>query len=70
MSCRCGHDGTGPHPCHGEGYSCRKPAKQRFYNPQLVSLSGVQMKVQVTDTWACDDCWEKFHTKLQPTPTP
>jgi len=59
--CRCGHSG-GPegHPCHGKGYTCRKPASIRFYNPNLVSLAGMQMKLQVQDTWACDDCWLKF----------
>ena len=52
MSCRCGFT-EGDHPCHYAGYTCRKPATQRFYNPELVSLAGMQMKVQVTDTWAC-----------------
>jgi len=62
MACRCGYDETdeAPHPCHGNGYACRKPAKHRFYNPELVALAGVQMKVQVTDTWACDECWAWF----------
>jgi hypothetical protein len=26
----------------------------------MVALAGVQMKLQVTDTWACDDCWAEF----------
>ena len=59
--CRCGHAASdAPHPCHRKGYTCGKPAKQRFYAPKTVSLSGVMMKVAVTDTWACDDCWANF----------
>lgn len=37
----------------------------RFYNPKLVSLSGMQLKFQVSDTWACDECWEKFDVYQQ-----
>ena len=59
-TCRCGHDGTGDHPCHGNGYRCRKPAARRFYNAQMVALPGVQFKVQMSDTWACDACWAEF----------
>lgn len=59
-TCRCGYIGEGEHPCHAEGYTCGKPAKQRFYNPQTVALSGMQMKFQVQDTWACDQHWEEF----------
>ncbi len=60
MACRCGHEGGEPHPCHGQRYTCRAPAKHRLYNPYLASLAGVQMKVVAYDTWACDPCWEKF----------
>jgi len=59
-ACRCGHDGQGSHPCHAKAYKCRKPASQRFYNAQRVALTGMQMKLQVQDTWACDECWEEF----------
>ena len=60
--CRCGHpkDSTDPHPCHGKGHGCRKPATIRFYNPRPVALAGMQMKLQVSDTWACDACWADF----------
>lgn len=63
--CRCGWDGQGEHPCHADAYTCRKPAQHRFYNPQFVGLAGVQMKMQVTDTYACDACWEKFKQELE-----
>lgn len=65
-ACRCGHSGNGQHPCHALGYSCRKPAKQRFYGPKIVSLSGQQMKLEVSDTWACDECWASFAKELAP----
>ena len=64
MNCRCGFTEGEFHPCHYAGYTCRKPATQRFYNPELVSLAGTQMKIQITDTWACDECWEKFNEDL------
>ena len=60
-SCRCGHAGEGPHPCHGDGYACRKPATQRFYSTgRPFSLAGMQMKMSMADTWACDECWAAF----------
>jgi len=59
-ACRCGHTGTDPHPCHGNGYQCKRPAKQRFYNVTTVALSGMQMKLQVNDTFACDICWKEW----------
>lgn len=67
-SCRCGHRGDGPHPCHypADGvspYTCRKPATQRFYNARPFQGSGTTMKLSVDDTWACDDCWAK-HTAM------
>lgn len=62
MSCRCGFIEGEFHPCHYADYTCRKPAIQRFYNPELTSLAGMQ--IQVTDTWACDECWEKFNEDL------
>jgi len=60
-SCRCGH--TGPnstHPCHAKGYSCGKPAKQRFQYAGPAYVAGVMLKVAAIDTWACDDCWAAF----------
>jgi len=57
--CRCGWDGQGDHPCHGTGYTCRKPAKQR-YVARPTCLAGVQMKLGAYETWACDACWESF----------
>lgn len=64
--CRCGHpnDSTDPHPCHGKGYACRKPARQRFYNARPVALAGNQPKVQASETQACDECWEEFKALL------
>lgn len=59
-TCRCEWDGVGEHPCHGNAYTCRKPSKQRFYNARTAALSGMQMKLVVTDTFACDECWAKF----------
>lgn len=62
MPCRCGFDESesGDHPCHARGYTCRKPAKLRFYGPKTVALAGVQLKFEVSSTWACDECWEKY----------
>jgi hypothetical protein len=66
-TCRCGFwwsdEAFKPHPCHGNVYSCGKPAKRRFYNPSYVSLAGMQMKVGVHETWACDECWDKYPHK-------
>lgn len=59
--CRCGHADAGlPHPCHGGAYTCRKPARQYFYNPRPVALAGMQMKLGISETWACDECWDSF----------
>jgi hypothetical protein len=57
--CRCGHrhESKEPHPCHGNGYKCRQPARIRFYNARPVCLAGVQTKFGVDSTWACDACW-------------
>lgn len=41
-------------------YRCRQPAKQRFYNPRPVALAGFQSKVEMSETWACDDCWAQM----------
>lgn len=64
-NCRCGWDGVGDHPCHGDQYQCKKPAKQRFYNPYPTALSGFQMKLGVSETWACDRCWEEFKALVE-----
>jgi len=59
--CRCGYEGPDDqHPCHGRGYTCRQPAEHRFYNARPVALAGVQMKLSVDDTFACDECWAEF----------
>lgn len=61
LTCRCGWKGQGEHPCHGNGYTCRKPAQQRFYVPTMkFSLAGNQLKFSTAETWACDECWENF----------
>ena len=61
--CRCGHDGrqNTDHPCHGNGYACRKPAQRCFVvaNPTQ-SLAGMQLKFGAYSTWACDECWEMY----------
>lgn len=60
--CRCGHmPNGGDHPCHGGGYTCRRPAKQRFYVPNPnASLAGMQVKFSMSETWTCDTCWVRF----------
>lgn len=63
--CRCGHAGDGPHPCHFNAYTCRKPAARRFYDPYPAALSGFQMKLVVSETWACEECWVAFATLLR-----
>ena len=59
-ACRCGHSGPNPHPCHGFAYTCRQPSRRRFYGAELTALAGMQMKCQVSSTWACDACWERY----------
>jgi hypothetical protein len=39
---------------------CKNPGTQRFYNAETVALTGMQMKFQVADTIACDECWQRF----------
>lgn len=66
-TCRCGYVGndTG-HPCHGNGYTCKKLAKFRLYAQpgQLGSLAGAQTKLSMVSTWACDDCWAGWQRAL------
>jgi hypothetical protein len=68
--CRCGHpaDSKDPHPCHYLGYKCRKPATQRFYNLHVTCLAGMQMKLGLRDTWACDECWAQYLEYLKGEP--
>lgn len=81
QDCRCGHraDSTEPHPCHKYnrfgGGRCGKPATQRFYNPApgrvpYAQVAGVQLKLEVAETWACDECWaearQQWHGLGQP----
>lgn len=69
VPCRCGHTGDdAAHPCHGKGYTCRRPARQRFYNARLVPLAGHQMKCEASDTWSCDACWVGFRALLDRAP--
>lgn len=58
--CRCGHQGEGAHPCHGQAYTCRAPARQRFYGSKPASLTGMMFKLTAHETWACDECWARF----------
>ena len=46
-------------------YTCRKPATQRFYGAHLTCLAGVQPKVGMNDTWACDDCWAIYEAQVK-----
>jgi len=65
-TCRCGWDGQGDHPCHANAYTCRKPAKVRYYEPtKLYALAGMQMKMSVAETYACDECWEAMKPVME-----
>jgi len=62
-TCRCGWNKTfGIHYCHGKGYTCRNPGTIRFYNPNpdRFSLAGMQAKLSMSETYACDECWDAF----------
>ena len=61
--CRCGWDGTGAHPCH----RCHtRPGRSRLYAPTMrFSLAGMQPKLSVRDTNACDECWVPFAKALE-----
>ena len=62
--CRCGWDGTGAHPCHGHGYTCRAPARARYYEPvRRYSIAGAQLKISAAQTYACDECWGVFRAR-------
>lgn len=60
--CRCGwtEGSPKPHPCH----RCRRqPGSERFWHepgPIRYAIAGVQPKLVVHDTVACDSCWEAF----------
>ena len=60
MGCRCNRETERSHLCHGQGYTCPNLGKMRLYQMQPVSLAGMQMKLQVQQTIACDACWAKF----------
>lgn len=68
LTCRCGYTGEGPHPCHGQGYTCRRPAERRLYATPRTSLAGMQMKVGVAETWACEECWRAWAGTLASLP--
>ena len=59
MTCRCGYTGEGEHPCHGAGYSCRRPATKRLV-AYPTCLAGAQLKLAATETWACEACWSVY----------
>lgn len=60
--CRCGWNGTGEHLCH----RCKNQSGfLRFYDPRLVPLAGMQMKFEMRDTNACDECWAWFQVYLE-----
>jgi hypothetical protein len=66
VTCRCGWDGTGDHPCHWGNYTCRKPGKEFLYVPHMrFSLAGVQIKFSVEKTVACDEHRELFSKLLE-----
>lgn len=65
LSCRCGFDGQGDHPCHAKAYGCRQPARERFYSTGYAALPGAQVKLSASQTWACDECWEEFKKILK-----
>jgi hypothetical protein len=58
IACRCGWNGEGDHPCHGNGYRCRKPAQIRFIT-YPTALAGMQLKLDAYETFACDECWNE-----------
>lgn len=62
--CRCGFTGEGAHPCHSNGYRCRKPSQQRL-QAYPTALAGYQMKVGVHVTYACDECWAAHTAKIR-----
>lgn len=64
MVCRCGWDGEGSHPCHYNGYACRRPAQRRLIG-YPTALAGTQMKVGAYETFACDECWAEHLERLK-----
>lgn len=67
MSCHCSRD-TPAHLCHGADYTCPRPAKSRLYRTSQhidFALAGVQTKFVMTETWACDECWAEFVSKIK-----
>jgi len=57
--CQCGHSGEGPHPCHGDGGMCRRPAQLRLYRTR-VGRHSMEQKVDFSETWACNECWDAW----------
>ncbi len=67
-TCRCGHDTSSdePHPCHGNGYTCKKPSRRYFYQMKPFGSSKYSFVYSARDTWACEECWawyQKFIVK-------
>ncbi len=61
--CRCKRETDDSHRCHGNGYTCPNEGRMRFYQANLTSLSGMQLKFQTHQTWACDECWAAYEAK-------
>lgn len=64
--CRCGRakaDQEADHLCHGQGYTCPRVGKVKFYVPGPFSLSGQALKLSVTKTWACTRCWHTWQAR-------
>lgn len=53
--CRCGYDGHGPHPCHSNNYTCRRPARKIVGGVPAAELQREPRMGQV-HTWVCTDC--------------
>lgn len=65
--CRCGYKPGDPfHPCHHGGYTCKKPGVERYVPLGLAALPGMQMKMSVYQTWACDQHWAEYRRDRAP----
>lgn len=56
--CRCGYNGTGIHKCHRCG---KAPGTRRFRHADVpYSLAGAQPKLNMVETYSCDECWAEW----------
>lgn len=69
-ACRCGrYAGSGVHLCHGSAggvtkYTCLNAGSVRYYTPTWrFALAGVQPKLSVVETVACNVCWVAFEAR-------